>query len=75
MLLLALVLVATPANPAFAEVDAQTEHVPDELVTQIAVATPPATPAHKSLVTRRETRPPASPALSRVFRPPRPSFG
>jgi len=73
-LLLAVLLLAAPANTAFAEVDAQAEHTCDALVTQIATELPAPTPAHAPRIARLDEPLPPSPALSRIFRPPRPSF-
>ena len=69
-LLLTVLLLAAPAGSAFAETDGQAEHAADELVTQIAVELPAPMPARVAIVRTDEPLPP-SPALSRVFRPPR----
>jgi len=72
-LLLAVLLLAAPADNAFAEVDAQSESVAacDELVVQVVVDLPPPTTASAPIVKRDEPLP-LAPALGRVFRPPRP---
>ncbi|MDQ3335435.1 MAG: hypothetical protein M4D80_09740 [Myxococcota bacterium] len=69
-LLLTVLLLAAPSGTAFAEAETQAEHSADELLTQIAVELPAATPASRAIVRTDEPLPP-SPALSRVFRPPR----
>ena len=73
MIAIALLLVAAPADVA-ESVDAQAEHTCDALVTPLAVGLPAPTEAGAAIVERDEVAPP-SPALSRIFRPPRPPFG
>lgn len=72
MIAVALLLVGAPVQAA-ETVDAQAEYVCDALIAP--AATPIAAPTEARIaISRTELPPPPSPALSRIFRPPRPSF-
>lgn len=71
-LLVAVMLLAAPnAAMAGVEVPAESEVFAEDLAIQIASDLPAATQARVVIVRTDEPMPP-SPALSRVFRPPRP---
>jgi hypothetical protein len=71
-LLVAVMLLASPAQAMTgAEAPAESELCAEDLATQIATDLPAATPARVVIVRTGVPMPP-SPALSRVFRPPRP---
>jgi hypothetical protein len=68
----ALLLVGAPVQAAEI-VDAQAEHTCDTLIAPVAIAIAPPTEARIAIM-ETEQPPPPSPALSRIFRPPRPPF-
>jgi hypothetical protein len=68
----ALLLVGAPVQAA-GTVDAQAEHACDALIAPVATAVARPTQARVAIV-ESELLPPPSPALSRIFRPPRLSF-
>ncbi len=79
VVLLALLLLAAPAGSTSAEiVDAQPSIglglLDDEAVAHVKVPTAEGTPDRVLCAARPDDAVPPAPALSRVFRPPRPSF-
>lgn len=83
VVLLALLLLAAPAGSASAElVDAQPSIglglglglLDDEAVAHVKVPSAEGTPDRAVLAARRDARVPPAPVVSRIFRPPRPSF-
>lgn len=66
---IALLLVAAPVEAA-ENVDIQAEHVFDAIVDPVGIPLAAPTPA-RIAITRSENVPPPSPAMTRVFRPPR----
>jgi hypothetical protein len=68
----ALLLLGAPVQAAEI-VDAQAEHTCDALIAPVATPIAPPTEARVA-ITPTEQLPPPSPALSRIFRPPRSPF-
>lgn len=81
VVLLALLLLAAPAGSTSAEiVDAQPSIglglglLDDEAVAHVKVPSAEAAPDRAVLAARLDARVPPAPVVSRIFRPPRPSF-
>jgi hypothetical protein len=76
ILLLAVLLLAAPADSAFeiADASATTSLCDDEAVTDVPVVLAETVAARITRPPRRDDATPPAPALARIFRPPRRSF-